>query len=78
MFFFYCREKGFRFVRIDGKMTLTKREQAVSSFMKVEPGSPTVILISLRAGGQGIILTAASRVFLMEPVSGLLKYHIVE
>ena len=69
MSFFASRAKGFRFVRLDGRMTLKKREQSVSSFMNTEPGSPTIILLSLKAGGQGITLTAATRVFLMEPVS---------
>uniref|UniRef100_A0A4W4EDH8 Helicase-like transcription factor n=1 Tax=Electrophorus electricus TaxID=8005 RepID=A0A4W4EDH8_ELEEL len=34
---------------------------------KTSPGSPTIMLLSLKAGGVGLNLTAASQVFLMEP-----------
>ena len=69
MSFSAFRAKGFSFVCLDGMMSLSAREKAVSSFMEAEPDSPTIMLLSLKAGGQGITLTAASRVFLMEPVS---------
>ena len=37
-------------------------------FSKLSP-MPTIFLMSLKAGGVGINLTAASRVFLIDPVS---------
>ncbi|XP_046585376.1 helicase-like transcription factor [Haliotis rubra] len=61
------RELKFKFVRLDGKMSASQRMEAVKKFSDPEPGSPTIFLISLRAGGVGLNLTAASRVFLMEP-----------
>ncbi|XP_071089025.1 helicase-like transcription factor [Haliotis cracherodii] len=61
------RELKFGFVRLDGKMSAPQRMEAVKKFSDTEPGSPTIFLISLRAGGVGLNLTAASRVFLMEP-----------
>ncbi|XP_067663377.1 helicase-like transcription factor [Haliotis asinina] len=61
------RELKFRFVRLDGKMSASQRMEAVKKFSDPEPGSPTIFLISLRAGGVGLNLTAASKVFLMEP-----------
>ncbi|PIK40620.1 putative helicase-like transcription factor [Apostichopus japonicus] len=61
------REKGFSFVRLDGSMSASKRSEAMSQFASSTDGSPTVLLLSLKAGGVGINLTAASKVFLMEP-----------
>lgn len=67
------RESGFAFTRLDGSMAQKKRAEAVQCFQSSRAGSPTVMLLSLKAGGVGLNLTAASRVFLMDPVStGLL------
>lgn len=49
-------------------MSNKQRVAAIESFMDVSPGSPTIFLLSLKAGGVGLNLTAASRVFLMDPV----------
>jgi hypothetical protein len=49
-------------------MRLDERLKALEDFN--EPGSPaTVFLLSMSAGGTGLNLTAATRVFLMDPVS---------
>ncbi|KAJ7984881.1 hypothetical protein DPEC_G00359370 [Dallia pectoralis] len=61
------REEGFSFVRLDGTMNLRKRAQVIQEFQSHSPGSPLVMLLSLKAGGVGLNLTAASRVFLMDP-----------
>ncbi|MEE6500961.1 hypothetical protein FKM82_004011 [Ascaphus truei] len=61
------RESGFMFTRLDGSMTQKKRIEAIQSFQSSDAESPTVILLSLKAGGVGLNLTAASRVFLMDP-----------
>uniref|UniRef100_A0A8D2Q7B0 Helicase like transcription factor n=1 Tax=Varanus komodoensis TaxID=61221 RepID=A0A8D2Q7B0_VARKO len=61
------KESGFAFVRLDGSMTQKKRVEAIRQFQSNEPGSPTIMLLSLKAGGVGLNLTAASRVFLMDP-----------
>ncbi|KAL6471721.1 hypothetical protein MHYP_G00203710 [Metynnis hypsauchen] len=61
------RDCGFSFTRLDGSMGQKARVKAVSELQDTSPGSPTVMLLSLKAGGVGLNLGAASRVFLMEP-----------
>ncbi|RVE57448.1 hypothetical protein OJAV_G00216470 [Oryzias javanicus] len=61
------REHGFCFVRLDGSMSQKKRTQVIKEFQSSEAHSPTVMLLSLKAGGVGLNLTAASHVFLMDP-----------
>lgn len=66
------RALGFRFVRLDGTMSMKQRLRSVEEFSNPAPGSPTIMLLSLKAGGVGINLVAASRVFLMDPVCRLI------
>ncbi|XP_078524110.1 helicase-like transcription factor isoform X2 [Lissotriton helveticus] len=61
------RESGFLFTRLDGSMTQKKRVEAIRSFQSKESNSPSIMLLSMKAGGVGLNLTAASRVFLMDP-----------
>ncbi|NXT77050.1 HLTF factor, partial [Zapornia atra] len=61
------KESGFTFTRLDGSMAQKKRVEAIQCFQSSQAGSPTVMLLSLKAGGVGLNLTAASRVFLMDP-----------
>ncbi|KFP05770.1 Helicase-like transcription factor, partial [Calypte anna] len=61
------KESGFAFTRLDGSVTQKKRVEAIQCFQGSQAGSPTVMLLSLKAGGVGLNLTAASRVFLMDP-----------
>uniref|UniRef100_H2MA84 Helicase like transcription factor n=2 Tax=Oryzias latipes TaxID=8090 RepID=H2MA84_ORYLA len=61
------REHGFRFVRLDGSMSQKKRTQVIKEFQSSEAHSPAIMLLSLKAGGVGLNLTAASHVFLMDP-----------
>lgn len=63
------REHGFSFVRLDGTMSQKKRAQVIKDFQSADADSPTIMLLSLKAGGVGLNLTAASHVFLMDPVS---------
>jgi superfamily II DNA or RNA helicase len=58
------REKHWKIARIDGSQSVKKRQQQVELFQK---GECPVFLISLKAGGVGLNLTAASYVFLMDP-----------
>ncbi|XP_063772026.1 helicase-like transcription factor [Pseudophryne corroboree] len=58
---------GFTFTRLDGSMTQKKRTEAIQSFQSSHISSPAIMLLSLKAGGVGLNLTAASRVFLMDP-----------
>lgn len=51
------------FCRLDG--ATRDREKVVNTFQ--EPGGPKVMLLSLKAGGTGLNLTAADQVFLLDP-----------
>ena len=54
------------FVRIDGTMTLAKRRKVLDALSN--SNSVTILLASIKAAGQGLNLTAASRAFIMEPM----------
>lgn len=54
-----------KYVRLDGKMTRSKRTAALDAFR--EDPEITVFLISITAGGLGLNLTTASKVYVMEP-----------
>ncbi len=56
-------EAGIAHVRLDG--STKDRGEVVARFQ--DPGGPPVMLISLRAGGTGLNLTAADHVFLLDP-----------
>jgi SNF2 family DNA or RNA helicase len=56
---------GFQFRTLSGDMTLSKRARALREFQNDPP--TTVFLLSMRSGAVGINLTAANRVFLLEP-----------
>ena len=58
------RERNWNYARIDGSQTLKKRAHEVERFQN---GDAQVFLISLKAGGVGLNLTAASYIFLMDP-----------
>ncbi len=60
----YIREKRYKFARIDGKQSFKKRQEQVDVF---QSGEAPIFLISLRAGGVGLNLTAASYIFMMDP-----------
>ncbi|KAJ5776595.1 uncharacterized protein N7511_001606 [Penicillium nucicola] len=53
------------FVRLDGTMTLAARMKTLELFAKDD--SITILLATIGAGGVGLNLTSASRVFIMEP-----------
>ncbi|MGE3609111.1 MAG: DEAD/DEAH box helicase [Bacteriovoracaceae bacterium] len=55
---------GWKFARIDGSQSIKKRGEQVEYFQK---GDAQIFLISLKAGGFGLNLTAASYIFLMDP-----------
>lgn len=54
--------EGLTFVRLDGTQSQIQREKALKEFRE---GSASTMLISLRAGGVGLNLTCASRVYMM-------------
>ncbi|XP_015873517.3 DNA repair protein RAD5A isoform X1 [Ziziphus jujuba] len=53
------------FVRLDGTLNLQQREKVIKDFS--EDSKILVLLMSLKAGGVGINLTAASSAFVMDP-----------
>lgn len=55
---------GWKMARIDGSQTIKKRTEMVEYFQN---GDAQIFLISLKAGGFGLNLTAASYIFLMDP-----------
>ena len=57
------REAGIRFTRLDG--STADRGAVVHEFQ--DDGGPPVMLVSLKAGGTGLNLTAADHVFLLDP-----------
>ncbi|KAG0368749.1 hypothetical protein BGZ54_001231 [Gamsiella multidivaricata] len=59
------RENKIKFTRLDGTMQRSDRTTALTDF-KDKP-DVSVILISLKAGGVGLNLTSAQRVYLMDP-----------
>nr|XP_020472266.1 helicase-like transcription factor isoform X2 [Monopterus albus]XP_020472267.1 helicase-like transcription factor isoform X2 [Monopterus albus] len=61
------REHGFSFVRLDGTMSQKRRTQVIREFQSSAANSPVIMLLSLKAGGVGLNLTAASHVFLLDP-----------
>lgn len=56
---------GIRYDRLDGTMKRDDRTRAMDA-LKYDPGCE-VLLVSLKAGGVGLNLTAAQRVYLMDP-----------
>ena len=56
---------GVRCVKLDGGMTVQARDRVINAFR--EDPHVTVFLISLKAGGVALNLTAASRIYLMDP-----------
>ncbi|KAI1465252.1 SNF2 family N-terminal domain-containing protein [Daldinia caldariorum] len=54
-----------RFLRLDGSTNQKARSAVLNEFR--ESGKFTVLLLSLRAGGVGLNLTQAKRVFMMDP-----------
>jgi len=59
------KEAGYQFVRLDGSMSQAQRENSLNQFNS-NPETK-IFLISMRAGGLGLNLTAASNVFLLDP-----------
>lgn len=55
---------GLRIAYLDGSMTAKKRELVVEAFQR---GEYDVFLLSIKAGGVGLNLTAANTVFLLDP-----------
>lgn len=57
--------KGIKYDRLDGTMKRDERIRAMDA-LKNDPACE-VLLVSLKAGGVGLNLTAAQRVYLVDP-----------
>ncbi|MEW6417578.1 MAG: DEAD/DEAH box helicase [Nitrospirota bacterium] len=59
------KKQGIDFLRLDGSTQVKKRKKLIESF---QTGNvPSIFLLSLKAGGQGLNLTKASYVFHLDP-----------
>ena len=58
-------EAGIDYAYLTGSKTQAEREKAVKKFQK--QGGCSIFLISLKAGGVGLNLTAADYVFILDP-----------
>jgi len=56
---------GIQCVRLDGRSTRVQRDNAINEFM--HSSIPQVMLLSLKAGGLGLNLVAATRVYILDP-----------
>ncbi|KAF9454567.1 hypothetical protein P691DRAFT_312855 [Macrolepiota fuliginosa MF-IS2] len=61
-----CRNKKYGFFRLDGTMSITKRQKLVDQFNDPD-GKEFVFLLSSKAGGCGINLIGANRLILFDP-----------
>lgn len=61
-----CRYKRYGVVRLDGTMTINKRQKLVDRFNDPN-GQEFIFLLSSKAGGCGINLIGANRLILMDP-----------
>lgn len=57
--------EGVRFCYLDGRTPAKRRQERVREFQS--PDGPSVFLISIKAGGTGLNLTAADYVFIADP-----------
>lgn len=60
-------ERKLSYVRLDGTMSHMDRADVVSDFQKKTADSPKLLLLSLKAGGVGLNLTAANHMLLLDP-----------
>jgi DNA repair and recombination RAD54-like protein len=61
-----CKDLRYTFLRLDGKLSIVKRQQLVDKFNS--PGSNIFIfMLSSKAGGCGLNLVAANRLILFDP-----------
>ena len=58
-------DNNIKYVRLDGKMSINKRADSLAAFR--DDPDVRVFLVSIFAGGLGLNLTSASKVYVMEP-----------
>lgn len=60
------RKRGYKFVRLDGTMSIKKRSKVVDNFN--DPKSDIFLfMLSSKAGGCGLNLIGANRLFMFDP-----------
>jgi SNF2 family DNA or RNA helicase len=59
------RRHGLIFERVDGSISIPRRREALNRFRANE--NCTILLMSLQAGGVGLDLSHATRVYLLDP-----------
>jgi len=60
-------QEGLTYLRLDGSVAQKARSASIEQLSSTCPTSPAVFLISLKAGGVGLNLTAACQVHLLDP-----------
>ncbi|XP_034942944.1 DNA repair and recombination protein RAD54-like [Chelonus insularis] len=61
-----CRKRTYRYVRLDGTMTIKKRSKVVDSFNNPDSGD-FIFMLSSKAGGCGLNLIGANRLVMFDP-----------
>lgn len=61
-----CRKRVYRYVRLDGTMTIKKRAKVVDSFNNPASGD-FIFMLSSKAGGCGLNLIGANRLVMFDP-----------
>lgn len=61
----YCNFRGYKYCRIDGSTDMDLRDSQINAFME-EDSNKFIFLLSTRAGGLGINLTAADTVIIYD------------
>ena len=61
------KQDGFEVLAFTGSSTTLKKDETIRKFQDTSNGKAAVFVITLRSGNVGITLTAASRVYLLEP-----------
>ncbi|XP_012267151.1 DNA repair and recombination protein RAD54-like [Athalia rosae] len=61
-----CRKRTYRYVRLDGTMTIKKRSKVVDSFNDPNSGD-FIFMLSSKAGGCGLNLIGANRLVMFDP-----------
>jgi len=59
-------DAGISYVRLDGSMSLQRRADSLASFT-TELSGVNVLLVSLKAGGTGLNLVCANRLYMLDP-----------
>ncbi|XP_022682099.1 protein CHROMATIN REMODELING 24 isoform X4 [Setaria italica] len=63
-------------IRIDGSMERTERDQKIKKFSSQVEDAPKIFLLSARVGGEGLNLTAATRVIIVDPSWNIRVFRI--